>query len=758
MLGGTSFGRIQKIIIHEHPSSGLYDYKGRSVSHQHSLLKIETTMKLRRNLFGPVLSRWKKQQHERRAESQSTHLQSTNEVCAADQLLNVEYDQRDAVKEKEARIELRKISAKEHQLRKYRINSAKSRPVDIDDYIDDDEQQEEEEGQDEVPQKQRRIRNRTDSIHSRRSTTPSESNMESKPSKGEIMTSQPGSRFRSDVPEERDMPEDDDEEISFRGGHLSKDPGASTIAEYGKLSQVERLPEDEAPTKVTRNAKKHRTKAKLVKYMSHREGSEKGFEVLLEDYRRFVTYCTVEKDADHHGTRTKPTTVRTKSEIESKLSECEVYDSMKEKATDDDTRSNYIMPANSKRRVVRCQSSTCLANVTEDDSNSAKSIQSAVSNKDGSCIDAVSIASAPYRVTSVASCSKSESKCVCKCCGHLLEDSEIITTQNCSTEGSAGLKADIIVRSRSETTRNSPVASECKRKPAQNLVENGSRSDDQTTMPPLIVSLEDSPCSLPNFTPVASTRPSETVPETPMNMLFSIFSSLSTKNNSNNITDLVEMRENDEALHDNHRVGGDEAKRTDTVEVPGGAATRREDKEVFYPLVVTVDSNGSVLTDSPNASTKPSSETVLKSPMDMLFGIFTSLSTKNNSDNKHDYIDVEENGKTRQDKDDEIQDEITRNGEIERTRESTTSTGDKTVIRQIPSHARPPLPCFSKKPASRYVTYPIQRMDSHSSLRSAPPRLSSDFPRRDSKGKMSKQLLSPSSISQRKENGWDGRQ
>lgn len=716
-------------------------------------------MKLRRNLFGPVLSRMKQKRHERRTKSESVDLELTNEVCKSETNHTiVEDEQRNDAEHEEELMETQKMSAKEHQLKKYRINSVKSRPIDLDEYEDEHADDEEDH------------KERTDSISSwrlqgspgypqekellkcTRMTTSRQSDALSKSTSTEGRMSFPfgADGTRREDQQERDLPEDD-EEVSFRGGTLGKDPKGSNMAEYGKSSQGEdNLLQDEVATSVKRSAKKRRAKAKLVKYMSHREGSEKGFEVLLEDFRKFVSYCTIEKDGACNGQRIKSETVTEQPEKDPKRSEWEPDNDLRKETTIiDDTSNNHSASTNSKCLVV---ASCSVDNDAEDDGKSVISTQSVRSNKDGGNIDADSIVSVLKSVASVASCSSEiESKCICKCCGHFLENSKIKAKRKSSTDGFSGLKGDI-VNDCSGICRSASGASAFKQKHDQNSVESGSRPDDEKILPPLIVSLEDSPYSLPNGTPAQSTKQMETAPETPTNMFFSIFSSLSAINNSNEKNALAVLSENDEIVQDKHE-GGDLTSRSDEIERSGKPATRGEKVpvRVMKPLAVAVDESTRPVQTSTLTEEGPP-DTVPETPINMFFSMFSSLSTKNN-------IEVGGNGETRQDIDDRRQDKTNRNSEIERSPEATISAGEKkAVIRKLPSRARPPLPCTSTKQASRYVTYPIRREDSHSSLRSAPPRLSSDFPRDQSKGETTKQVISPSSISQRKDNGWDGRE
>jgi hypothetical protein len=728
----------------------------------------------RKKLFGVVLSRMSKKRPERGSQSISHEWQSKDEACTSEDRLSIDNARRSLSEKREEHAGARQMSVKEHQLRKYRINVVKS-PCNLD---DDDR----DEDRDERVSKGKALNN-SKPFKSSNSPQRSEHDLRLQQSRGDEKqvdaekwakaTSFPSDGLstsrstqdemssstksgRSEDQKERDTSKDD-EELSFRGGYLGKDPRGSNMAEYGNSSQGECPHEDEIPSRrmrVTRNisARKHSSTVKLVKYMSHREGSEKGFEVLLEDFRKFVTYCTVERGATEIITREESTNRNIILKRESQQGATVGNVLQKETSVDDDDTGSISINSNNSRRIlVETVSSSSVDNAADEESKSIISVQSMKLVRDVRTSSAGSITGAAPR-ESFATTSMN-STCKCKCCGHLLDNPNVRTKKIRPDDRSEGYKSDMM-RVRSELSRCSSATSEIKQKLDQTSPQCDIHVSVKKASPLLKVSGEDGQSSSSPDTLAKSTKRVETVSDTPTIMCFSMFSSFSTNkipDAQNNLSDDGK----DETLESQHCADGGDARNND--EQPEGSAIIGEERQVVQLSIVTgQDNSDAASTIKPVASTI-SSERATETPLNMLFNIFSSLSSQNNSEKKNDPFEDKENVETRQDKQKKDGDEASRIDEIGLSEEDTRPTAREkmTAIGRIPSKARPPLPCSSKKPASRYVTYPVERVDSHSTLRSCPPRLSGDLSRHHAKREKSVQIISPSSISQRKDNGWN---
>jgi hypothetical protein len=725
----------------------------------------------RKKLLGAVLSRMSKKRPEQGSQSRSHEWQSKDEVCTSEDGPSIDNGYSE---EREDHAGARKMSAKEHQLRKYRINVVKS-PCNIE---DDDERKEDRDervskgkGQhtsrpfkslnsplrtqhnSRMKQSRGDEKRIDDEQWAKTTSFPSDGLSASRSTQDEMNSST--NSGQSDYQKERHTSEDD-EELSFRGGYLGKDPRGSNMAEYGNTSQGECSHESEQSSRGMRatrsiSSRKRSSTVKLVKYMSHREGAEKGFEVLLEDFRKFVTYCTDDRGATEI-IRSEPTDQNRilHREVQQRATAGNVL--QKETSVDnDDTSSTRSNNSNNSRRVlVETVSSSSLENADVEKSESIRSVKSLNLVRGARISSAGSISGATPRES--LDTAATESICKCKCCGHLLEIPNVRTKQSRSADGSDRFKSDMMTVG-SESSRCSSTTSETKPALDQTSLPGEICTHEEKDHSPLIVSSGDAPSSSPPDTLADASKQVETISETPMNMCFSMFSSYSTNKHpdtQNNPSDDGK----DEALENQDCADLGNA-RNNEVEPPEGSATIREERQAVQLSIVTGEDNSvAASTLKPNVSVK-SSERATETPLNMLFNMFSSFSTKNNSEKKDDAFEDKENVEAPQDNQDG--DEASRHNEIGFLGEDIRSATKEKMptIGRIPANARPPLPCSSKKPASRYVTYPIERVDSHSTLRSCPPRLSSGVTRHQAKREKLVQILSPSSISQRKDNGWN---
>lgn len=688
---------------------------------------------LHRNPLAPVFSRLKNKRHQR-VKLTRKHLQSSDEVCLSDRKPVVEDERRNAAEEEtENRITFTFKSRNETSgALAEKQPSQPCRPNDDEDNVQSNENfvmknransmnsrarrgiTKAESGEEAISPKAKELMNYRRSPIKSRASFQSENVLKSKSEEDEvslkvleqtksqtnpsrlrayglseaspktIICSQPRTGVQSNDKQERDMPLEGDVEVSRRNeqnDNMTMYPRKTDMVDGRKHSKSSKIMRAGRVTE-------------LVKYMSHREGFEKGFEVLLEDFNEFVAYCMVSREAEVNRGMVGKVTIKECATVSKKSEHCKCKEASESickqnNLQNEDTADEEMSEKSATSTKSKCTHHIVSASVTEtiDDAKSVVSVQSIKSIKTEGSVSAVPITHVPSRATPAVSSMKSETPCVCEHCGHRLHDrdSKFAIRQNCSVDGSVSVrrKDDNEAKDRCEVSTSIHTRSEIKSDATQETIQlqksssisrsiHRKRPIDQKALQPLVVSLDDYPCPVTASTSAVSTKSSEIETAIHKTPRFGILSSLSTRSSRSNKKKIennsreMDNRENAKKVQDN----GDE---------------HRDDVDVNYGMTIS--------------------------------------------------------------------------NEDDESGEPATSTPEKmTAIKKLPIADRPPRHRGSKESVSRYVTYNVKRVDSYTSLRSAPPRLSSDYPCGDEKQerrKTPKPLVSPSSINQTKANCWE---